>query len=342
MRLRFNQLGGHLRQGLSPLYVIAGEEALQRREAVDQVRSAARECGYSERLRLDVGPGFEWDTLRDATANLSLFAQRRLVEVHLGESRPGTSGSKALMSYAERPLPDTLLVVVIGKADRAVTGSAWFKALDQAGVVVQVWPLSEGEVEGWIAARLKRLGISAEQEAVRLLASRVEGNLLAAHQEIEKLSLSFGQGHLDVAVLRDTVAESARFTVFDLGDAVLEGDVARSVRILETLREEGVASLLVLWSLTEQIRTLARMTHQLSRGASPQAVTQGLRARRRALVSRSLRRYPLSTWNRLLCRCAAIDRVIKGVEKGNEWEGLLDLAVASCGGPGAQHILSRE
>jgi len=342
MRLKFHQLATRLKQGLSAVYVIAGEEALQRGEAVDRVRAAAREGGYSERLRLDVGPGFDWDALRDATANLSLFAQRRLIEVHLGENKPGVSGSKALTGYAQHPPPDTVLVVVVNKADRSVTGGAWFKALDRTGVVVQVWPLSESEVEGWIASRLKGMGISAEREAVRLLASRVEGNLLAAHQEIEKLSLSFGRGHLDVAVLRDAVAESARFTVFDLGDAVLEGDTARTVRILETLREEGVASLLVLWSLTEQIRTLAGMTHQLARGASPQALTQGVWARRRTLVARALRRHPVATWNRLLSRCAAIDRVIKGAEQGNEWEALLELAVASSGADRAWLIHSRS
>lgn len=340
MRLKFHQLATRLRQDLSPIFVIAGEEPLQRGEAVDLVRAATKAAGYTERLRLDVGAGFDWDALHEASANLSLFAEKRVVELHIVENKPGVVGSKALMRYAGAPPPDTVLLVVMGKVDRATTGGAWFKSLDKIGVVVQVWPLSESEVEGWVAARLKAVGIVAEQEAVRLLASRGEGNLLAARQEIEKLSLSFGQGRLDVGQLRDAVAESARFTVFDLGDAVLEGDTTRAVRILEALREEGVASLLVLWSVTEQIRTLASMTRRLSRGESPQQVIQGVWVKRRALASKALRRYPEAIWNRLLRHCAAVDRVVKGAEPGNEWEDLLELAVAGCGGDGAQAVLS--
>jgi DNA polymerase-3 subunit delta len=331
MRIRFQQLAAQLEMGLAPVYLIAGDEPLQILEAGDAIRALARAQGYEERRVLEVAPGFDWSELEGETATLSLFGARQLIDLRMPTARPGAAGGKALAAFAQHPPDDTVLLVTTAKPDRSASSSHWFKALDGAGVVVHVWPLSLAETQRWIEARMRARGLVPDREAVRLLAAQAEGNLPAAHQEIEKLALLQGGGRVDAATLLSVSADSARYTVFDLSDASVAGEAPRAVRILNVLREEGVAPALVLWTLAEQLRTLVDMSSEIGRGRSLEAVMRPVWQKRRPIVKQALARFPGPVWCRLLRRCAALDRLIKGVEDGSPWEELLQLIADICG-----------
>ena len=331
MRLRFNQLETHLKDRLAPIYLVAGDEPLQTREATDSIRARARARGFIERQVMEVGDGFDWGEFQAACDCLSLFAEQRLIDLRIPSAKPGVVGGKVLSDYAKQPPGDTLLLITTAKLDRSSASSAWFRALDTSGVVLQVWPLSTAEMQGWIAARLRHKGLLADRDAVRFLAARFEGNLLAASQEIEKLSLVHGEGSLDMQAVLSTVADCARFSIFDLVDAVLAGDTGRAVRILNALRAEAVAPPLVLWSLTDQLRVLVTISLLLQRGSKFDLATKNIWKMRRPLIKRALSRLSSRRLYSMLRQCARIDRVIKGIEAGREWEELLQLTLKMCG-----------
>jgi len=334
MRLRIDQLASHLDRGLAPAYLISGDEPLQAAEAADAVRRAAGQGGYTEREVLDVqGAGFDWARLRAAADSLSLFAQRRVLDLRLASAAIGAPGSDALSAYAANPPPDTLLLVACPRLDRKQAGLRWVKALDALGVLVQVWPVEGHRLGPWIEQRMRSRGLVPEPGVVQMLAERIEGNLLAAAQEIDKLLLLNGPGVVSAEVLADAVADSARFDVFALVDAALEGRAARCLRMLDALSAEGVAEPVVLWALAREIRQLAAMAHELAAGATAERVLVAHRVwdKRKPAVRAGLDRLPLARWRHLLQACACADRVIKGRETGVGWRLLGDIAVAISG-----------
>jgi DNA polymerase-3 subunit delta len=337
MRLRFKELEAHLERGLAATYVIAGEEPLQAMLAADAVRAAARRRGYDERLVLDATSDFDWAELRTATENLSLFAQRRLLDLRMSGAKPGLAGGKALTEYASQAPLDTMLLMQCGKLDKDASASAWLKALDRVGVVVQVWPLNGRETADWIAERLLARGVRLDSEAASLLAERAQGNLLAAEQEIEKLCLFYGgeaarQVPVGTARMLADIADSARYTVFDLADAVLAGNREKAVKILHRLAAEDVKPPLVLWCLAEQARALVAMSYPRDRGAFIRSL-KGANKKRAPLLKRALPRQSPAGWEALLRRCAQVDRIIKGQESGSPWDELLNLSLGLCGRP---------
>lgn len=327
MRLRPEQLTEHLLKGLLPVYVIAGEEPLQAMEAADALRAEARRRGYTEREVMTVEPGFDWGALQAASDALSLFAERRILELRMPGGKPGTQGAKVLQAYAERPAEDTILIVQSGKLDRGAASAKWLKALEGAGAFIQVWPLSPRETQTWIERRMRQRGLQPTPEAVKLLTERVEGNLLAAAQEIDKLSLLHGQGTLDQEAVASAAADSARYNVYDLADAALAGDAVRASRVLHGLRSEGVEPVLVLWALTREVRTLVGAARALDRGESAQKALRAVWEKRKPLVRAALERQGPMAWEGLLQGCAHIDRVIKGQAAGNTWDELLQLVL---------------
>ena len=228
MQLKPEQLDGHLRKQLAPVYFISGDEPLRVMEAADAVRAAAREQGYSEREVLSVEAGFDWGRLDAAAGSMSLFAERRLVDLRLPGGKPGDAGGKALRAWAGQPPEDTLLLVTAGKLEPASRKSKWLQALDSAGVVVLVWPLDAQQFPAWVKRRMQQRGLEPTADAVALLAGRVEGNLLACVQEIDKLYLLRGAGPVTGENIAEAVADSARYDVFSLVDAALAGDRSRS------------------------------------------------------------------------------------------------------------------
>lgn len=333
MRLRYEQLLSHLQQGLQPLYLLSGDEPLQLMEAADAIRARAREQGFGEREVFHAESGFDWSSLTEASGSLSLFAEQRLLELRLPSGKPGREGGAALADYANNPPPDTVLLVISGKIDAASQKSKWYKALDAAGVTLQVWPVEPGALPGWALNRMRSRGMQPSTEAAQILAERVEGNLLAAAQEVEKLRLLYGEGRIDVEQVEEGVADSARYDIFELVDTALLGDAARTSRVVDGLRAEGVEPILVLWALLREIRTMAQMAGELTHGDSAEAVIGKYRVweKRKGPVRAGLQRHPLKRWLQLLRRAGRIDRMIKGVEPGNPWDELLQLALLMAG-----------
>ncbi len=325
MRLRPEQLAAALQKALSPIYCISGDEPLQLGEMADAVRGAARKAGYDSREILVADAGFSWHDLTESAGSLSIFADKKIIDLRLPAATPGAEGSKALIAYCERPPEDTLLLITAAKIAGASLKSRWFQALDKAGCVIQVWPLEGPDLMRWLQQRMQRRGLQAETESIRVLASRIEGNLLAAAQEIEKLYVLYGEGRLSKQQIFDVVADSSRFDVFKLIDSILAGRVGRILKILSGLQAEGVAAPVVLWALTREARILIKIKLALSSGQNrAQAFKNNqIRDKRQQLVSDALSRLSEGDLNSILMLSAKADRQIKGQQQGESWETLL-------------------
>ena len=324
MRLRPDQLAAHLRKALARLYLVFGEEPLQALEAADAIRAAARERGH-ERDCLTVEAGFDWNSLRQQACSPSLFAPLRLLELRMGNAKPGDAGAQALSAYAARPPEDVALLITAGKLDWNTQKSRWFAALDEAGVVVAAAPVEPQQLPGWIERRLRSRGLDPVPEAVTLLAERVEGNLLAAAQEIEKLALLADDRELTAQAVLAAVGDSARYSIYDFVDAALLGQPERVARILDGLRDEGIEPVLVNWALHQESRRLAMLAFARSRGQSLEAALaeQKVWEKRKPLLRQASQRLALTGCRRLLRACARTDRTIKGAETGSPWNALL-------------------
>jgi len=266
MRLGIHQLGSHLKQPLLPVYLISGDEPLQRGEALDAIRAAARGQGHSERELLEHDAHFDWNLLAAMADNLSLFGDRRLIELRLGSNKIGAEGSKALLQYLQRPPQDTVLLIIAPRLERSQSGAKWVKQIESLGALVSVWPVERGQLPGWLEKRMLSRGLLPGPGVAEWLADRVEGNLLAAAQELEKLRLLQEPGPVDLEQMMAAAADSARYTVFDLADSALQGRAARCVRILHTLKSEGAPEPLALWALLKETRLLAGLAGEVTGG----------------------------------------------------------------------------
>ena len=331
MQLSIEKLETHLAQGLAPVYFFSGDEPLQLGEAADAVRGTARAQGFTEREVMDVDKGFDWNNLIAAGNALSLFAERKLIDLRLPSGKPGKDGGEALMEYTARPPEDTVLLISSGKIDKRSQQTKWFQALDKLGVTLQVWPVEAREMPQWLARRLQSRGLHASPDAVAMVAERVEGNLLAAAQEVDKLLLLYGEGKLSAEQVETAVADSARYDVFNLVDVALLGEIPRLMRMLEGLRGEGVEPILVLWALSREIRNLAEMAARMEQGQAPERVMAAVWAKRKPAVQAGLRRHNSARWQQMLRRAARLDRVVKGAAAGNAWDELLQLALLMAG-----------
>ena len=333
MRLKPDQLPAHLQKNLAPIYFVSGDEPLLVNEAADAIRAAARRVGCSERLVYTLESGFDWNQLREAQNSLSLFAERRLLELRMASPKPGDAGGQALRDYAARPPEGDVLLITAGKLEKETQNAKWFQALEQSGIVVQVWPVEPAQLPRWIAQRMATRGLKATPEAVALLAERVQGNLLACTQEIEKLLLLHGEGVVDADAVTEAVADSARYDVFVLVDAALAGDAPRAARILRGLRGEGEEPVLILWALTREIRALLPMLHQLRQGEALDRVLAAGRVwdKRKAPVQAALKRLTPARCHELLILAGEVDRAIKGARRGNVWDELLQLTLGLAG-----------
>ena len=341
MRIRPEQLQRHLGRGLASVYVVHGDEPLQREEALDAIRRAARGAGFAERIVLHADSGFDWSEVQAHAANLSLFAERRLIDLRMAGGSPGRDGGPVLAQYAANPPPDMMLLLSCGRLDRRSTATRWFKALEGAGDVIEVYPVRARDLPRWIVDRSAARGVVIKRDAAEALAERSEGNLLACAQEIDKLHLLAEGRRITVEDIMGTVADSARFGVFDLIDPVLAGDGARIVRILQVLRDEGAEPIHVLGSLTWAIRGVCGIAAGLEDGARLDDVLRGGFGawwRRKHLLQPALSRMPRQGWVRLLGIAEGVDRILKGAParsgpvvrwtRDDEWAGLERLALA--------------
>ena len=328
MKLTPDSLIGHLEQHLLPAYLVSGDEPLLAGEAADAVRARARAAGFSEREVHFLDRGSDWDDVRASAGNMSLFGSRRLLELRLPTGRLGVAGSNALQALLERKDPDTLLLILAPRLDRDAQAAQWFRALEAHGGWIPVWPVEADKLVGWLRGRCRRLRLEIAEEALILLAERTEGNLLAAHQELEKLRLLAPAGAITADTVLAGVADSARFDVFRLSEAVLAGEADRALRVLAGLRSEGTEQTLVLWALTKALRDL------WSAVASPGAGrSRGGWQRQTAALDKAVRRAPRLSFRALTLRAARADRMIKGRLAGDAWDEMALLAADICGRP---------
>ncbi len=334
MAIRAEQLEAQLEAGiksgaLAASYTIHGDEPLIALEAADALRAAARRAGFDEREVLIAERSFDWSELAQASANLSLFGAKKLIELRIPSGKPGTQGAQAIEACCAKLNADTLLVVSLPRLDRTAQNSAWFGALSSAGTVIDVYPIERARLPAWIGERLARQAQRASREVLDFLADRVEGNLLAAHQEVQKLALLAPPGELAFDTVRDAVADVARYDAFTASEALLAGDTARYARAISGLEAEGEAATLVLWALTEDLRALARIQDGVAAGRPMEQLFRENRVwgSRQAAFRSALARFARRALEEALVGAAAIDRAIKGVGPGDAWDEFLKLGL---------------
>ncbi|MET0855802.1 MAG: DNA polymerase III subunit delta [Telluria sp.] len=333
MQLRVDGLEAHLAKTVAPLYVISSDEHLLALEAADKIRRAARANGYSERDVLTVERTFKWGELLAANNEMSLFGDKKLIELRIPTGKPGKDGGAALQSYAKSLSPDNLTLITLPKLDWQTAKAAWVGALQQAAVYIEIPIVERPALPGWIGTRLASQGQSVDRQGLDFIADRVEGNLLAAHQEIQKLGLLHEPGKLTFEQVHDAVLNVARYDVFKLSEAMLAGDAARLVRMLEGLKGEGEALPLVLWAVADEIRTLLKLKAAMAQGRPLGVLLKEYRiwGAKERLMDPALRRLSLATLEQALQDAAQVDKMIKGLRAkafaGDAWDAMLQLAL---------------
>ncbi len=333
MKLDPRQLESHLSSGVAPVYLVSGNEPLLVDERVDEIRMAARKAGCEERELHVTNRGFDWASLSTGMQNMSLFSSRRLIEVRLPTGKPGDKGSKFIVELANSKPDDSITIFITPELDRRTEKSRWASTVAKQGVWIPVRSPGQEQIPGWITSRLRKSGLTIDGEALEMLASRVEGNLLAVKQEIDKLVLIAGDGHVTLDAIRESVADGARYDVFQLADAALAGNSARALRILHGLRREATAPPLVLWSLAREITALADVVARMDQGASAGRAMQDAKvwAKRQNLIGRAANGRDLASMRRLVACTAAADRIIKGARHGQVWDALAEITLALAG-----------
>lgn len=333
MNYNADTIRSKLAAGLVGVYLVHGDEPLQLMETCDVIRLTAREQGYAEREVYDIDKGFDWAVLFASTHTMSLFSQKRVIELRIGTGKLGDLGSKSLVELINDPPVDTVFLMVAGKLDKPTQRTKWYTAIDKAGVIVQVWPIEAGYLSAWIKARMEARALKPSREAIQMMAECGEGNLLAIAQEIEKLSLLKPAATIVGDDVRELVSDNARFDIYGLVDACLMANSRRVVRMLDGLKAEGVETTILLWALTREIRSMVVMARQLERGGAVEQVMSTARVwpKRKSMVGDSLRRHRAVVWEHLLSEASQIDRTIKGMASGKVWDQLLQLCLKIAG-----------
>jgi DNA polymerase-3 subunit delta len=321
MQLAQAQLEKHLNLGLQPLYALVGDEPLAQQESIDAIRLAARSQGFDERNSLTVDRTFNWQQIQSYGQSISLFSSQRLLEINIPSGKPGVDGGKALQALASAAIPDTSVVIILPKLEREAKNSAWFSSLEKQAVTIYVDEVNAAHLPKWIANRLAMQGQHTGQQTLAFLAHQVEGNLLAANQEVQKLGLLYPQGELSDASVRDAVLNVSRYDAFQLGEAVLVGDAARTARILQGLQDEGENAVAVMSPLLWVLRPLVRIKQAEMRGDNIMNAMTSARiyGDRQSLVKRALARLSLRQLEAALQKLADIDKTAKGVMLGDAW-----------------------
>ncbi len=316
MKLKTEQLGGHLKKQLASIYIVSGDEPLLVQEACDLIRRACKHYGIEERELMHAEAGFDWNELLDQTNAMSLFASRRLIEVRIPNGKPSDKG-KALLEVTQNPNPDNVMLIVTPRLDAASQKTKWFKAIEAAGVFIPIWPIDRNQLPGWLQRRIQAAGMSASQDAVALFAQRIEGNLLAGVQEIEKMRM-MGSQQISVELIEEATADSARYDAFALADSCLLGNIGDASRILNHLKAEGHEAIMILGALILKIRHLISL-----QAYGPQRLTEGFKShniwlKQQPPFKSALSRLSQADLYRCLQTAEQTDRAIKG-DGNNPW-----------------------
>lgn len=336
MQIKVDQLAAHLRKGLSPVYLLSGDEPLQMLEAADQIRLQAIQEG-AERSVLTVDKGFDWGQLLQEGASLSLFSGLRLIELRMGHYSPGKPGAEVLVEYAGNPPPDTTLLISMNRVDKRTQQGRWFKALDKAGAVIQIWPVEPSRLPGWIIQRMQQLGKRMDKDAAELIAQRTEGNLLAAKQELGKLCLLINKDSVSLEDIQGSVIDSTRHDVFTLIEYALTGNTARIAGMLRGLQQEGVEPIGIHGAVMWEMRRLCSISARITDGTPKDKVFAEYRLwnPRQKAVNAVLNRFNNHQLNRLLTGSVVLDKALKGAVRQNPWE-LLENFLFRIAGSGVQ------
>lgn len=329
MLIKTEQLASRLKQNHLPLVWISGEDPLLMQEACDTVRQYARENGIIEREVLDAGKDFDWNLLLASGNELSLFADRKLIDLRINTAKLEENARTALMAYLANPNPDNLLLMTTGKVDKPSQATKWFKALETQSLFCQVWPISEKDLPDWIRQRLQRMGMDADPEALQILADKVEGNLLAAVQEMEKLRIVSNGSRLSMEIVLSAVSDSSRFNGYVLVDACLAGNSERALKILQHLQVEGEACLSLLSTMCREIRNLSAMLDDIAKGQNIHGVLQNHRvwSNRKDCVTNALQTHDQGTLLRLLGLARKVDQSVKGLLNLKPWDEMASLVL---------------
>ncbi len=333
MRLFADKLQGDLERSIRPAYLIHGEEPLGIAEAGDRIRAAVRNAGYHEREVIFVLSDSDWEQVRQSADSLSLFAERKLLDVRIPSGKPGRKGGEVIRDLMNQPPPDLCYLFTLPGLDRSGRNSAWFKAIDKVGVHIESRVPDLRQLNAWLVSRLRHLGLSIDDTALQRLTLHLEGNLLSAFQETEMLALLFpGQKITEDEVL-SLVTRSARYPLGAAAEAALTGDAERALTVLDGLREESVPEVLVLWSFSQQIRAGSRLEQAISRGKSPGVAFReaGVWQNQQPLMRDALKRHNELTWIAMLAKTTRIERLIKGIGQGDPWQEFRGLCVMLAG-----------
>jgi DNA polymerase-3 subunit delta len=336
MRLRANQLETELKKNLLPIYFVTGDEPLLIQEALDSIRLACKQQGYDERKVLEVDRKFAWQALVEESNTLSLFSEKILTELRLGSSKPGIPGGKVIQSYCKNLPEDRVLLIIANKVDAGTLKTKWCTEIDRVGAIIQVWPISLNEMPQWLGLRSRKMGLKIEHDAIQLLADRLEGNLLAAQQELEKLKLLYPEQseEIDADKVLQSVSDASKYDIFNLTDACLNGDAKLCAKIMNSLKLEGLEVSIALWALSKEIRLLAALVRANLKGVNLQSIFKEHRviAKRQPQLSQAARRLSLTRLQQLLDQCKLVDDLIKGAQKGiDPWDILNDIAFGISG-----------
>ncbi len=331
-KIRPEQLSAALLKNIAPIYILTGDEPLLIQESSDMIRAAARKAGFIERDLYHCDVHFEWTQVLGSANSMSLFADKKIIELRVPNGKPSDKG-KVLQEYAQAPSSDNLLLVITDKLDKEVPKTKWFTALEQHGVHIQHWPVAPENLPHWIDQRLKKAGLKADANAIDLLASRIEGNLLAAAQEIEKLKLLAPDNIISMELMASVVADSARYDLFGLSDKALHGDASAAVKTLHGLKAEGTDAIAVLWTLTRDIRSLVQISLSCAQGKSFETAAKqaGVWDIKQPLFRAALSRIKPAQVQQLLRKANGIDKAVKGMRDAAPWDELLDLLLNLAG-----------
>jgi DNA polymerase III subunit delta len=328
VQIKPQQLAAALQKALAPVYFISGDEPQQLGELADAIRKSAKERDFTAREIFFVDKLFDWKQLNVAADTFSIFADKKIIDLRLPTGTPGIEGGKAIAAYCQRLPEDTLLLITTGKITKDAQKSSWFQAVDKVACVIQVWPLTGQDLHRWIQDRLQQRGITTEPGAVKILADRVEGNLLAAAQEIEKLYVLYGSGKLSTLQIIDVVADSSRYDVFKLVESALSAQPDKVLKIVSSLSAEGIASAIVLWALMREARILISYKAAQNQGEKELILKKnGIWGERKQLIDSAVKRLTHTELNQVLVLGAQADRQIKGQQQGDAWEALLEASL---------------
>jgi DNA polymerase-3 subunit delta len=332
MKIKPEQLASKLSQQPAPVYMVTGDETLLIEESCDLLRQHLNSVGFSERETLYTDSGFKWEYLLQCANALSLFAEQKIIELRLGSSKPNKQASEILREYLERPAEDNVLLIIANKLDASAKKSAWFKAIDQKGIIVEIWPVELQQLPGWINQRAQQIGLHLENDAVQLLCERIEGNLLAAKQELDKLNLLYAGQTISADMVMDSVSDSSRYDIYGLTEAAIQQQVSRCNKIIEVLRQEGTEATVALWAISKEIRSLIAVQNGLSKGTPFDTICQRERVwgKRKNWIRSAAQRIHPDTLKQMLSRCSEADAQIKGAV-GDPWLTLTGITLQLAG-----------